>query len=190
MGKTSKQPFSNFGEALKQLRVSRQKSQIELSGAVEVDQQKLEAYELGAERPSEDILHLIIQHFNLRDEEARELWRLAGYSDTAQDAIYSSNDDESYNQKSVLVSQHDARIVYTDMVQVMVNNFGVILNFMQGAGPGNSPLAVSRIGMSREHAKSVLQLLKKTLEEAEEMQYKTQTPKQLTSGTNPTIEDK
>ncbi len=190
MGKTSKQPFSNFGEALKQLRVSRKKSQLELSGAVEVDQLKLEAYELGAERPSEDILQLIIQHFNLRDEEARELWRLAGYNESPQDALFASNDEEAYQQKSVLVSQHDARIVYTDMVQVMVNNFGVILNFMQGAGPNNNPLAISRIGMSREHAKSVLELLKKTLEEAEGLQHNSQKPRQLMSGTNPTTEDK
>ncbi len=62
-----------------------------------------------------------------------------------------------------MVLPADARIVYTDMVHVMVNNYGVIMNFMQTAGPGSQPLAVSRIGMSREHAQSVLEVLQKTL---------------------------
>ena len=70
--------------------------------------------------------------------------------------------------KTVFVSPEDARIVYTDMVQVMVNNYGVIMNFMQGAGPQNQPLAVSRVGMSKEHAKSILELLRATLEQSEQ----------------------
>jgi hypothetical protein len=53
------------------------------------------------------------------------------------------------------------------MIQVMVNNYGVIINFMQGAGPGSQPMAVSRVGMSKEHARSVLEVLQKTLEQAD-----------------------
>ena len=64
------------------------------------------------------------------------------------------------------------------MVHVMVNNYGVIMNFMQGAGPNNQPLAVARIGMSREHAKSVLEVLQKTLDQADEPPAE---PKQLES---------
>jgi len=60
----------------------------------------------------------------------------------------------------------------------MANNHGVIMNFMQGAGSGKSPLAASRVGMSKEHARSVLKMLEKTLDEAD----KAQNQKQLGGG--------
>jgi hypothetical protein len=62
-----------------------------------------------------------------------------------------------------MVLPGDVRIVYTDMLHVSVNDYGVVMNFLQGSGPKNPPLAIARVGMSREHAKSVLEVLQKTL---------------------------
>ena len=170
MGNTNK-PYRSFGDVLKRLRAQASKTPAEVSGAVEIDESRLKSYEAGEQRPTEDILLLLIQHFNLRDEQAVELWKLAGYTGRPEEERFFINDDQGeVQQVSVSVSPHDARIVYTDMLQVMVNNYGVIINFMQGAGPGNQPLAVSRVGMSKEHARSVLEVLKKTLEQAENPQ--------------------
>lgn len=162
-------PYKSFGNALKKLREQYSKTQAEVSGAVEIEQQRLADYELGKERPSEDILMLIIQHFNLGEQEANRLWKLAGYQQADADNRTNFNDDVHSLVRTVLVGSADVRIVYTDMVQVMVNNFGVVMNFMQGAGPNNQPLAISRVGMSKEHAKSVLDLLAKTLKEADDV---------------------
>jgi hypothetical protein len=49
----------------------------------------------------------------------------------------------------------------------MVNNYGVVMNFMQGGSPNSSPSSVARVGMSREHAKSVLKILQTTLSQTE-----------------------
>lgn len=161
-------PYKSFGEVLKKLRAKASKTPAEVSGAVEIDENRLKAYETGEQRPTEDILMLLIQHFELKDDQADELWKLAGYSGQPDAEQFYVNDElGNAQQVTVGVTAHDARIVYTDMIQVMVNNYGVILNFLQGAGPGNQPLAVSRVGMSKEHAKSVLEVLKKTLEQAE-----------------------
>lgn len=170
MGQEKPQPFLSFGSALKQLREKTSKSQAEVSGAVEIDQGRLMSFETGETRPSEDILFLLIQHFNLQDAEAQELWRLAGYTKKDNEgAQYFMNDEvgEAKETRTVSISQEDAKIVYTDMIQVMVNNYGVILNFMQGAGVNDQPLAVARVGMSKEHARSVLEVLKKTLDQAD-----------------------
>lgn len=176
MGNQS-QPYRSFGEVLKKLRARASKTPAEVSGAVEIEESKLKAYEEGEVRPSEDILMLIIQHFGLREEQAAELWKLAGYAGQPDEDKYFMNDESGNAQSmSVGVTPHDARIVYTDMIQVMVNNYGVIINFMQGAGPGNQPLAVSRVGMSKEHARSVIEVLQKTLEQADNPPA----PKQLT----------
>jgi hypothetical protein len=67
----------------------------------------------------------------------------------------------------VYVMPMDVRIAYTDMVHVMANNYGVVVNFMQGAGPNNQPMIVSRVGMSKEHAQSLIELLQKTLQRLE-----------------------
>ncbi len=168
MGKANQQPFRSFGEVLKKLRAKASKTPAEVSGAVEIDETRLKSYENGEQRPTEDILLLLIQHFNLKDEQADELWKLAGYSGQPDDEHFFINDDSgNVQQVTVGVTPHDARIVYTDMIQVMVNNYGVIINFLQGAGPANQPLAVSRVGMSKEHAKSVLEVLQKTLDQAD-----------------------
>lgn len=184
MGNTEQQPFSVFGIALKRLREKHSKSHAEVSGAVEIDEKKLQDYEQGKVRPPEDVLSLIIQHFNLKDEEAKEIWRLAGYTESFDEAQYFMNDDtlDPKQTRTVVVTPQDARIVYTDMVQVMVNNYGVIVNFMQGAGINNQPLAVSRVGMSREHAKSIVDVLTKTLEQSEDVR-KPQQVKQLPPST-------
>lgn len=161
-------PYRSFGEVLKKLRATAAKTSAEVSSAVEIDETKLKQYEEGEQRPSEDILILLIQHFNLQDEQASELWKLAGYTGEPDEDQYFMNDDLGNAQTmTVGVSAQDARIVYTDMIQVMVNNYGVIINFMQGAGPGSQPMAVSRVGMSKEHARSVLEVLQKTLDQAD-----------------------
>ncbi len=189
MGNNKPQPFSTFGTALKTLREKSKKSQTEVSGAVEIGTDTLISYETGEARPSEDVLFLLIQHFNLQDKEADELWRLAGYirQDT-EDAQYFMNDEDGNVKRTqtVAVSAEDAKIVYTDMIQVMVNKYGVILNFMQGAGAGSQPLAVSRVGMSKEHARSIVDVLNKTLDHADEIERSGIQPgnRQLPSGNN------
>jgi hypothetical protein len=43
----------------------------------------------------------------------------------------------------------------------------VVMNFMQ-SGPGSTTSHVSRVGMSREHAKSIMQILQTTLQKTEQ----------------------
>lgn len=116
---------------------------------------------------------LLISHFSLRDDEALKLWRLAGF-DSSLNGI-SAGASEAMNMSTVV---NDNKVLYTDMVQVSVNNYGVILNFLQGIGSDGKPSAVARIGMSREHANSIIEVLTKTIDMAEN---KTE-PKQLTEG--------
>ncbi len=157
-------PFKSLGNRLKKMRVSRQESLAEVSGAVEIEIEALSEFELGNKRPSEDILLLLISYFGVKEDDAVKLWEIAGYTSKQLPAASITNDQITL-QAAVLPI--DTPIVYTDMVHVMVNNYGVVMNFMQGSGPNNQPLAVARIGMSKEHARSVLEVLQKTLEQSE-----------------------
>lgn len=158
------QPYRQLGAKLKDLRQKHNESLAEVSGAVEIDIELLDQYERGAERPSEDILLLLISHFSTKEHDADHLWQLAGYEKINTDTIPVT--DQYSPQPAVMVLPMDARIVYTDTVHVMANNHGVVMNFLQNSGPNGQTIAVSRVGMSREHAQSVLELLQHTLEQS------------------------
>lgn len=153
------QPYRLLGSRLKRMREKLQESLAEVSGAVEIDVELLSKIELGMEKPSEDILLLLISHFGVKEDEASQLWRMADYEKQLL--------AEEQNKPSVVVMQNDARIVYTDMIHATANQYGVVINFMQEAGPAGQPLIVSRVGMSKEHAKSLIDVLQRTLDATE-----------------------
>jgi transcriptional regulator with XRE-family HTH domain len=158
----SKNPYRTLGKQLKQLRHRANESLAEASGAVEIDVRELASFELGKLRPSEDVLLLLISHFGAKDDEAIKLWEIAGYGMDKIPASHMTNSD----MKKVIEPADAERVLYTDIVDVMVNNYGVVMSFMQGS-PKNSLNPVARIGMSREHAKSVLKILEITLNQTE-----------------------
>lgn len=159
-------PYKLLGNRLKRLRETLQETPAEVSGAVEIDITQLAAIEQGTQRPSEDILMLLISHFGIKDEDATKLWDLANYDKPGLTEAGTLTDME-LSKQPVMILPIEARIVYTDMVHVMVNNYGVVMNFMQGAGPNGQPLAVARVGMSKDHARSVMELLQETLNQSQ-----------------------
>jgi len=159
-------PFEAFGNHLKQIRQKAKESIAEVSGAVEVDTKELAKIEAGKIQPAEDIVLLLISHFALKEDEALKVWELAGYTQDKTGLTSLLSADGSITQ-TAYVSPADARIIYTDMVHVNANKYGVVLNFLQGLGTNNQPMAVSRVGMSHEHAKSLLEVLQQTLKLAE-----------------------
>src|SRR5574337_1317106 len=76
----ARQTYRPLGRKLKELRGRANESLAEASGAVEIDVRELAAIELGQDRPSEEVLLLLISHFGAKDDEALKLWELAGYN--------------------------------------------------------------------------------------------------------------
>src|SRR5581483_1933423 len=153
MNESSASPYRTLGKKLKDLRTRANESLAEASGAVEIDVRELAGFELGKDRPSEDVLLLLISHFGAKDDEAVRLWEMAGYG---LDKIPASHMDNSLHLNQASLSEH--KILFTDVVDVMVNNYGVVMHFMQ-SGPHNTSQPVAKVGMSREHAKSILKIL-------------------------------
>lgn len=157
----SESPFRPLGRRLKQMRERNSETLAEASGAVEIDVKELASFELGQSRPSEEILLLLISHFAIREDEAVRIWELAGYGmDKISAAHMSSAAPDT-------VGSMDGPVLFTDIADVIVNNYGVVMNFMQNAGPKGKPQVVARVGMSREHAKSLLKILQITLAQTE-----------------------
>jgi transcriptional regulator with XRE-family HTH domain len=172
-------PYRALGNKLKNLREKAKESLADVSGAVEIDVKQLASYELGRARPTEDVLLLIISHFGVRDDSAIKMWDLAGYGVvSAQMGYIAENDSDDVDQSTAV-----PKILFTDIVDVIVNNYGVVMNFMQGSGPNAQPVSVAKVGMSREHAKSVLKILEVTLAQTENSAAKKST-KRLTAPDN------
>ena len=176
----SANPYKALGDKLKAARVLRKRTIAEASGAIELDEATFKKIELGEQRPAEDTLMVLISYLEIKEEDAGAIWDLAGYGDKSTQQTF------ELNQQIPLMMPMDLRVIYTDMVHVMINDFGVVMNFLQGAGQGNQPLAVARIGMSKEHAKSVLEILDKSLKQSEQRKV----PKQLKPSAKPTKTDK
>src|SRR3990167_8315304 len=115
-------PFETLGTQLRHLREKRQETLAEVSGAVEIEPDTLNAMEEGTERPGEDILLLLISHFAAKEDIATKLWELAGFDQDELPVQNVVNNVHGQAQNGVVVLPGDTRIVYTDMVHVMVNN--------------------------------------------------------------------
>jgi transcriptional regulator with XRE-family HTH domain len=165
MSETHKElPFKNLGDRLKVIRQKLHESVAEVSGAVEIEEQKLQRIEQGEERPSEDILMLLINHFGMQDDDAANLWQLAGY-DQPRDHDHDNTGDTNNSRTMVMIMAVDPRIIYSDGVQVTANSSGVVMNFSQGVGTPQA-MITSRIGMSREQAAGLLDTLQRALQQS------------------------
>ena len=160
------QPFKQLGNRLKTIRRKLHESVAEVSGAVEIDEPTLTRIEQGNERPTEDILMLLISHFGMRDDEAAGLWQLAGYD---QPRSHDHDDEAQNNKATILVMAVDPRVIYSDGVQVSANRNGVTISFSQGNGTPNS-LITAKVGMSRDQAKAVIRTLEDALSRSEPRQ--------------------
>ncbi len=167
-----KTPYKELGEALKAIRARFEESLEEVSGAVELDPGDIADYEEGTHRPSEDILDLLITHFSVKEHEAVKLWKLAGY-ELPKDL--EMEDGPSLFPQPVVILPLDTRIIYSDNANVMINDKGVVINFMQNSGVTGKQLSAAKVGMSLDQAKRVLVILSKSIESADEQKKRNHT---------------
>jgi transcriptional regulator with XRE-family HTH domain len=170
-------PYKPLGAILRHLRERNRESVAEVSGAVEIEEIALGRIEAGSERPTEDILLLLISHFSVEDDKAAELWQLAGYDKSTTDDD-SDREPSSSSRQQTLMIMIDPRVMYSDSMEVTANQKGVVLNFSQSAGQNDQPLTIARIGMSREQAKLVMGVLHQALYDLENPRR----PRQLGDG--------
>lgn len=164
MGEQEHKPFIDLGGTLKRLRQQQKESLAEAAGAVELAEEELLRIEQGYERPSEEILMLLIKHFAMLEDEAVQLWELAGYDkiDTDDDDI---SDAKNGTKSIVMTIAMDPRVMYSDSVHISGNPNGLVFTFLQPGGGQLPAIPVSRVGMSRDQAKKMMELLKDTLDQ-------------------------
>lgn len=165
MGNTPQhKPYQTLGKHLRYLREQQRQSMAEVSGAVEIDEKSLERIEAGHERPAEEILLLLISHFDMQDQEAVQLWELAGYDggNAGQQKAEEILQDIGGNKPVVVLMGVDNRTMYTDSLRISADEAGMVLHFGQlNSKRQQQPLA--NLGMSYEQAEVVLRQLQTAL---------------------------
>ena len=147
-------PYKTLGTHLKYVREQKSETLAEAAGAVEIDIETLERYESGLECPAEDVLMLMIDHFDVRDQEAVQLWESAGYTRHTDNRARSPLENVEKGS-AVVVLALDMRTQYTDGVEITAGKNGVVMQFTQG--PEQQPIA--KLGMSYDQAQEVLATL-------------------------------
>lgn len=158
-------PFKTLGAHLKYVREHSHQTLSEVSGAVEIDERLLEKIEAGIERPAEDILLLLISHFDMQDQEALQLWELAGYNGGMPDKNDPPGEPHANTKPVVMVVALEARTLYSDEMTAEVNQAGVTLTFSQSGG-GAKTTPVARVGMSYDQAQRVIQTMQQVMLQA------------------------
>lgn len=150
-----------LGARLKFLREQWQQSVADLSNTLEIDEKMLRAFEAGKIAPPADVLDMLIGHFLLTEDQAQDLRDLVEDEREAEGNLAGAMEDMLAKQ-FIMFMPVDTRVVYTDSMQATITDSGVVMQFMQQAGNGQ-PVPVSRVGMSREHAEKVIDVLQNTL---------------------------
>ncbi len=155
-------PFNKLGARLKYVREQRRETLAEAAGAVEIDVEALDRIESGYECPAEDILLLLMDHFDVHDQDAVQIWETAGYAAGTDARDGRSRGLEQLEKGSaVVVLAMDMRTQYSDGIEISANTAGVVLQFTQEGVNGSQPVA--RVGMSYEQAQTVLDSLQRTI---------------------------
>ena len=180
----SQSPYATLGSHLKYVREQSKQSLTEVCGAIEIEPKQLERIEAGLEKPAEDILLLMISHFNVHDQEASQLWELAEYdSDMPEDFGGLPVPDGGGHigmKPTVMVLAMDVRTMYSDGLDILVNPAGVTLHFTQALS-STQAAPVARVGMSHAQAEQVVRTLQQALLNAKYSGYRKQLPPATTT---------
>lgn len=158
------EPYEALGARLKFLREQWQQSVSEVSQTLEIDEATLKAIEAGSTMPPEEVLDLLISHFLLNEDQADDLRELAELNRIQVGSHLPGSTDDMSRAQLVMFLPVDSRVVYTDSMQATVNNNGVVLRFMQSS-PSSQQIPVSQLGMSRDHAERLIEVLRATLDQ-------------------------
>jgi DNA-binding XRE family transcriptional regulator len=156
-------PFRHLGARLKYVREQKSETLAEAAGAVEIDVDALDRIESGHERPAEDVLLLLMDHFDIKDQDAMQIWESAGYAGGVEPRdVRSRVADQLDKPSTIVVVAMDMRTQYSDGVDISANRAGITLQFTQGSYSAAAQ-PVSRIGMSYEQAEELLASLQRVV---------------------------
>ncbi len=162
-----------LGKKIREIRKKSGKSITETATSIDVGRSYLSRLENGYEKvPSQKVIRNLIDHFSLsKSEEAELLWLASHFQESKvkterkEVSKVGENKTQKTDQENRLQINipDNMQVLYSDSVWVTSSRWGIVLDFAQSVGPTNRQNVVSRVGMSKEHAQAMFDVLKKKL---------------------------
>lgn len=70
-----------------------------------------------------------------------------------------TNDQTKMDKELKIKIPENTNVFYTDSAFVNANKYGITIDFAQSMGPTNQQTVVARVGMSKDHAEALMNLL-------------------------------
>lgn len=171
------QQINVFGHEIRLLRKKANESLVTTADQLGIDRSHLNKIELGRYKPSEELLDKIIAHFSVEGKKARQLRDflergpvehvvVGGLEGRGKEMPQEAKIENPSLQ--VNVDPTKVPILYSNSVFVSSNDYGLVLDVAQTApGSQNQQFIVSRIGMSFDHAKKMIEVINDHLQKNE-----------------------
>lgn len=172
MSESQQLPYKKLGKHLRYVREQSKQTMQEVCGAVEIDEEMLARIETGVERPPEDILLLLFSYFDLQDQEAVQLWELAGYDGDLPDKMMLPEEAAQAAKSMVMLLAIDMRTLYSDALDIDATKTGLTLSFKQNSGmsapnptstAGKIAMPIARVGISYDQAEQIVLQLQQAI---------------------------
>ncbi len=153
-----------FGKLLKGHRKKTGKSLKAVGKDIGINYSYLSKIEKGIQRPSVELLNKLVTYYKLNNSQTGKIFHFAGYK---REEVTMNNQSQfnksNQNKTQISIDPKNNQILYTDHIHVTSSPFGLVLDIGQKMGPTTKAFIVSRIGMSAEHAKALVNLLNRAL---------------------------
>ncbi len=164
--------LKTFGNKIRAYRKKNGETITQAANTMGIGRSYLSKLEHSHEQPSQKVLSDLISHYSLSRVEAIRLSSLAGYEGGVVAAnpiqrkevfkMTKKQIPEKKDFKEVKVPDN-IQVLYSDSVFVTSSQWGIVFDFAQNVGPTNRQNVVARIGMSKEHARALMNVIQKRL---------------------------
>lgn len=167
-----------IGKEIRTIRKAANESLAETAEALGIDRSHLNKIELGAYKPSLQLLNTILAHFSVEGIKANQLRDLLARGPVEHVVVGSPGERSTDMAQQAPVQQQPVGqvsldpaknpVVYTDSTFVSSTDYGLVLDVAQTVG-GNPQqnFVVARVGMSFDHAKKLIEVMNDHLQKHE-----------------------
>lgn len=170
-------PFIKLGSRIKEYRVRKGENITQAAKALRLDRTYLSRLENGHLQPTGHLLERICDYYAISEDKASEIYTLAGYA--GKDIVMQNKEGggvEKRMEENQISGNKDSKgielnvpnnavVLYTDSAFVTTNEFGICIDFAQRLGSTNKHNVVTRVGMSKEHARALIKILQERLDQ-------------------------
>lgn len=152
--------FSRVGKKIREFRMRNNDTLVELAKFLNMDVGNLSKVETGKRGLPPETLNKIADKYKLSPDDRTQLFVASGYSRGGEGVYKNMNQEENRQVKTQNFNvPNNLPVLFSDSIGLTSSKFGLVFDFGQRVGPTDQVNIVARIGLSKEHAEALIQVL-------------------------------